>query len=492
MRVGFTVLAHERLDRVAALAGHLAGQGAPVVVHVDRRVRDLGPLNRLAGVGVLRTRRADWGRFGLVEAALDCAKVLLSGPPVDHVCLLSGACLPVRRVDDLAAMLAADPGRDFIESVPLAKADWVQGGLSIERLTMFHPFCWRRRRWLFDASVAAQRALGVQRRLPAGLAPHLGLQWWCLSTVTLRALLSDPRLPAWRRFFRSTWIPDEAFFQTLVRALRPDRWPAPPLHLARFDPRGRPYAFHDDHADLLARSGAWFARKIDVDAGGLYHRFLGDIPAVAPAPRLSTEAPFLAARRRERQEGRGRLSAARYPRQTGPVSVETAVPYLVVMAEDPAAACAGLVQDPRLAVHDRLLSEAPCFAGGEQQHWGNLCSAGTIRDHRPAQFLALTVRADRAMGRRSVFGFPSAGAAADPLGAQIAGDPNARLAIFGDPQSMLARLGLPTAAQSSLRAWWTRVGPALAGSNRLAALALSDWTKPDSWTIPRPSGGCPI
>lgn len=511
MRVGFILLAHQRLDRAAALAKYLAGHRAPVAMHVDRRIAETGLPAAPAGITLLRTRRADWGGFGLVDATLDCAGALLRWKLVDHIVLLSGSCLPLRPLPDLAAMLATNPGRDFIESVPVTEGGWVQGGLAGERFTLFHPFSWQRHRRLFDASVRVQRALRVRRRIPAGLDPHLGLQWWCLSARTLRAFLSDPRLPAWRRFYRHTWIPDEGFFQTLIRKLRPGDDPGPPLHLARFDPRGKPYVYHNDHADMLAGSGAWFARKIDPDADELYGRFLDTGVSVAPPSPEAIETHFQAARRRERAEGRGVLSAARFPRWTGHTAAETAAPYLVVLADDPAAACTVLAGDPGLAVHGDLFGdEAPRFAGGERLCAGNLQATRAVRDYRPAQFLAMTVRADQSMGRRSVFGFVPDDEASAPgrrsantrrtIGGQIAGDPNARLVVIGDPGAMLGRLSARSCrtsrragpAQYPLRAWWTGVAAPGNPSNRLASIAAADWSDPAGWTIPAdPPGGWP-
>ncbi|MEM0945404.1 MAG: beta-1,6-N-acetylglucosaminyltransferase, partial [Pseudomonadota bacterium] len=215
MSVGFVILAHERPQHVARIARHLAKEGAPVVIHYDRRSPGREVLAREAGVPVLATQSGEWGMFGLVAATLDAVRELLAGAPTTrHVCLISGACLPLRPVAELVAFLAEHPETDFIESAE--PRDWIRGGLDEERFTLHHPVPWRRRRWLFDRLVHAQRRLRLRRRLPQGLTPRLGRQWWCLTAASLRALLTDPRLPAWQRFFRTVWIPDESFFQSLI------------------------------------------------------------------------------------------------------------------------------------------------------------------------------------------------------------------------------------------------------------------------------------
>lgn len=544
MRTGFAILAHERLDRVAALAAPLAAAGAPVAIHVDTRVPPaaLGPLAGLpASVRVLSTRRAEWGMFGLVDAALDAARALEKlEPDLRHVCLLSGACLPIRPLYELEAFLAARPDTDFIESVPVDERPWVQDGLSAERFTLWFPVPWRRRRRLFDAMVRAQRALGVRRRMPEGVEPRLGLQWWCLSTTTLRSLLSDPRLPAWRRFFRRCWIPDECFFQSIVPLLAEGTVEPRPLTLQRFDAWGRPVVFHDDHLALLEGADHFFARKIDPDAGALYRRFLGpeasagagreglpvqccDSPpardavgvrvaaahpaapqrdpgpdhddggAVAFAPArpaagagssfhgLVDEAPFAAARQRARSEGRGVLSAARLPAGTGAASVDTVRPYVVLIGDEP-----DRLDQMREALidcvpvfHGRLFGPRPAVFARPGDAWAwNLSGAPRLRDYRPAQFLARLIWAERDRATAFLFAPSDSGL----IAAQVLQDPNARLVFCGPAPSLDAALSAAAALPVPRRAWSRKA----ADADAAAAALSSDWHDPSCWTVQGP------
>ncbi|MEM6663086.1 MAG: beta-1,6-N-acetylglucosaminyltransferase [Pseudomonadota bacterium] len=531
MSVGFAMLAHERLDRAAAVARHLALSGSPVVVHLDTRsaAADRAAFQRSAGDGVtaISTRAADWGRIGLVEASLDCLKEFSRDGLPDHVTLISGSCLPTRPVEELAAHLSAHPDADFIESTPVAQDRWVVDGLSSERFTLHHWFSWRRSRWMFDRSVALQRQLGVRRTMPTGLTPHLGGQWWCLSSATISALLAHPDLPAWLRFFKTVWIPDEAFFQTVIHQVASKAEIRPPIHLVRWGTDGRPFTFHDDHLDLLAQSDAFFARKIDPDADQLYQHFLGLLPPETeesgprqPAPRRPVcEAPFEEARARDLREGRGQLTQSRYPGGTKQSSVQTAGPYLVLVGDD-----VDLLQRARTALagiadlrcHGDLFGAADAaFASGETLAWGNLPGSALIRDYQPSQFLANLVRADRRAGASAAFLFtPSTDAAevarkTDPLrvvGGQLVGDGNARLILLGRGDDLLDRLRRPlptrrkvSRPQKPREIWaWQRAIDAddlaidLGGSGagqtlqtlRQLAAGLTDQAH---WTTPEPS-----
>ena len=75
------------------------------------------------------------------------------------------------------------------------------------------------------------------------------------------------------RFFATTWIPDETFFQTLVAHLVPEREiRSRTLTFLMFTDYGMPVTFYDDHYDLLLSQEYLFARKISPDAQVLKDR----------------------------------------------------------------------------------------------------------------------------------------------------------------------------------------------------------------------------
>lgn len=451
MSVGFVILAHDRPQETAALARHLTGQGAPTVIHLDRRSDGMEELRAALGdtARVISTQASDWGRFGLVAATLDAARKLLGeAPEIGHVCLLSGNCLPLRPVAELEAFLDANPGTDFIESVP-AKG-WVAGGLDEERFTLHHPVSWRRRRWLFDRLVDLQRTLGVRRKLPAGLVPHLGAQWWCLTAESLRAILQDPRLESWTRFFRTVWIPDESFFQTVLR--RPDAPGAirsQPLTLARFDARGQPFVFHDDHRALLEEADYFFARKIDADAQALRDWALSrGATGFEGFEGRADEAAFAHARTEPGEEHRGVQMAGRFPRGTGMMRPDTARPFGALVSRDEevlqALREALATIHPQMVLHGRLFDPAGAeFAAGGAHHTGNLSAHPAARDYRPEQFLARLVWADR----DSTMAFLLNPNDSDRATGKLASDTNARIVVIedaqraGDLRRMFARSG---------------------------------------------------
>lgn len=280
--VGIVMLVHTALDRAEQVARHWTAGGCPVVLHVDGNVSAKSYrafASALADDPLIRfcpRHRCEWGTWGIVAASQSASELLLSEfSDVRHVYLSSGSCLPLRPVQELIDYLAARPRTDFIESATTADVPWTVGGLDSERFTLRFPFSWRKHRKLFDRYVDLQRKLRMKRKVPAGLVPHMGSQWWCLTRQTLSAILQDPERAAHDSYFRKVWIPDESYFQTLVRQYS-GNIESRSLTLSKFDFQGKPHIFYDDHLQLLRRSDCFVARKIWPSAERLYQAFLTD------------------------------------------------------------------------------------------------------------------------------------------------------------------------------------------------------------------------
>jgi len=414
MSLGFIMLCHTALHRAAQVARYWAEAGCPVVIHVDSRVsarahdklvRDLADV---ADVRFSRRHPCEWGSWGLVAATLDAAEMMLAEfPQVQNVYLASGSCLPLRPVAELQAYLAARPRTDFIESVTTADVGWTVGGLDRERFTLSFPFSWRKHRWLFDSFVTLQRRLGVRRRIPAGLVPHLGSQWWCLTRATLSAIVNDPNRARNDRYFRRVWIPDESYFQTLVR-VHSTTVESRSLTLSKFDHQGKPHIFYDDHLQLLRRSDCFVARKIWPQANRLYREFLSgalaDQPRAEPSPGKIDRLFSKATERRVRGRA-GLYMQSRFPRD-GWENGRTAQPYSVFegfadLFED---FDSWLSKTIGGRVHGHLFApDRVHFAGGETIYNGCLSDSAALRDYDPRLFLTSLIWNTR--GERQCFQF---------------------------------------------------------------------------------------
>lgn len=437
MTVGIVMLVHGDLTRAEQVARHWAEHGCPVVIHVDRQVpkaafaainENLADLGNVAFCG---RHRVEWGTFSLVAAAQTGSTLMLERfPEVRHVYLASGSCLPLRPVEELVRYLAERPKTDFIESVTTRDVPWTIGGLDVERFTIRFPFAWKRHRRLFDGYVRLQRRLGVRRRIPEGLIPHLGSQWWCLTRQTLSAILEDPKRSAYDRYFSKVWIPDESYFQTLAR-LYSTKIESRSLTLSKFDFMGKPHVFYDDHLQLLRRSDCFVARKIWPHAEKLYSNFLSAdlsrLGATEPNPGKIDKIFSKAVERRI--NGRpGMIMHSRFPKE-GYEKGKTSAPYSVFEGfsdlfegfEDWLADITGAKVHGHLFGPDRVE-----FTGRQKIFAGALSDSAKLRDYNPKGFLTNLIWNTR--GERQCFQFgPNDNQEISWL---IATDPNAQISVI--------------------------------------------------------------
>lgn len=450
MSVGFVMMAHANLNRAGQVARHLAEQGAPVVIHVDKSADDRAfyDLVRLTSgqplIHFAPRIACRWGCWSLVEASRSASAYLLArAPDIRHVYLISGSCLPIRPLRELRAFLDQNPDTDFIESVTTDDVTWTQGGLSEERFTLTFPFSWKRRRRLFDAWVSIQRMLGLRRRVPEDVTPHMGSQWWCLTRKTLQAIAADPDSARLDRYFRRVWIPDESYYATLVRR-HARQLESRTLTLSKFDFQGKPHLFFDDHLELLRQSPAFFARKIWPGAQRVYGAFLGDLPLASPARRTSSEIDrtFAAATERRTSGRPGLRMTGRFPRDDfdGP---QTAMNYAVFYGFDAVyrsfgdwvQGSLGSIAHGHLFAPDRVeFADDTCVVAG------GLTDSARLRDYDPVTFLANLI-----WSRRDAYqSFLLAARDKHKITPFLACDPNARVSIISGAWALpLMKSGQP-------------------------------------------------
>ncbi|KNG93441.1 beta-1,6-N-acetylglucosaminyltransferase [Pseudaestuariivita atlantica] len=437
MNVGIVMLVHTALDRAEQIARHWAAAGCPVVIHVDKNVpRPTHDAFRAALdnedlIRFSRRHACEWGGWGIVAGTQDAATLLLNEyADVRHVYLSSGSCLPLRPVKELADYLADRPHTDFIESATTADVPWTVGGLDAERFTLRFPFSWKRQRFLFDRFVELQRLVRFKRRIPNGIVPHMGSQWWCLTRQTLSAILEDDDRATYDRYFRRVWIPDESYFQTLARQYGVNI-ESRSLTLSKFDFQGKPHIFYDDHLQLLRRSDCFVARKIWPQADRLYDTFLGDAPTPAqqaePNPGKIDRIFARAVERRTR--GRpGLYMQSRFP-NLGWENGQTADKYSVFQgfADLFSDFESWLARTTGAGVHGHLFApDRAHFAGGQTVIQGALSDSAGLRDMNPKGFL--TNLTWNLRGERQCFQFGPADN--QKIVPHLGTDPNAQVSII--------------------------------------------------------------
>ncbi|MEP5757741.1 MAG: DUF5928 domain-containing protein [Litoreibacter sp.] len=286
-KIAFILLCHKDPAAIIQQAERLTAAGDYMSIHFDARSpnSDFQAIKDALGgnpnVTFSKKRlRCGWGEWSLVAATTQAMRAALEAfPRATHFYMLSGDCMAIKP-SNYAHALLDDDDVDYIESFDYFDSDWIKTGFKKERLIYRHLFNERKSKRLFYAAFELQKRFGLHREIPSDLQIMIGSQWWCLRRKTVEAVLdfSDARSDV-TRFFKTTWIPDETFFQTLVRHLIPSREiKTHTLTFLMFTDYGMPVTFYNDHYDLLLSQDFLFARKVSPDATELRER-LGDLYA---------------------------------------------------------------------------------------------------------------------------------------------------------------------------------------------------------------------
>lgn len=301
-RIAFILLTHRDPEGVIAQARRLVATGDYVSIHFDANAPQdhfdqiYTALQGNSHVLLVKKRiKCGWGEWSLVAATLSATQAALEAfPNATHFYMLSGDCMPIKSAEFAHDFLDKND-LDFIECFDFFESGWIKTGIKKERLIYRHWFNERSHKWLFYASMKLQGKLGLTRMPPADIQMMIGSQWWCLRRETVEKVMhfSKKRRDV-TRFFSTTWIPDETFFQTLVAHLVPkEEIVTRTLTYLMFTDYGMPATFYNDHYELLLRQDYLFARKISSEALELRQRLGALWQTIGRKFTISHEGPKL-------------------------------------------------------------------------------------------------------------------------------------------------------------------------------------------------------
>jgi hypothetical protein len=280
-RIAYILLCHKDPAAIIKQAERLTASGDYMSIHFDASANPqhfsqiTTALAANPNVTFARKRiKCGWGEWSLVQATLNAVESAVEAfPRATHFYMLSGDCMAIKSAEYVHQYLD-DNDVDFIESFDYFESDWIKTGWKEERLIYRHWFNERTQKKRFYWMFELQRRLGLTRAIPHDLQIQIGSQWWCLRRQTIEVVLEFTKQRRdVMRFFRTTWIPDETFFQTIVRHLIPEtEIRARTLTFLMFTDYGMPLTFYNDHYDLLLAQDYLFARKISPEAADLKRR----------------------------------------------------------------------------------------------------------------------------------------------------------------------------------------------------------------------------
>ncbi|XP_038070880.1 uncharacterized protein LOC119739847 [Patiria miniata] len=272
-KLGFLILAHNNPDAVEQLLKAIYRPYFFYVVHVDYRADQVRQAlaekaERICfsyqNIRVLPKERsfvASWGSYNIVRAELEGFEELLRMGAWDFVINLSGSDLPIRDVDDVAAMLASARGSNFMRQ----NGNWNDRSDKPTDFTVWYG-CGGH---VYNVSTRGRR--------PAWTDMHSASQWAVFSrdfTDLVVGHKRGPKMDSIQYFSMTSIIPDESYMASMLK-ISPYRETYIHYNLhhlksfARKDDRG--FCRHTEDIDFCGQGpGTFEAQDIDT-IGNLAH-----------------------------------------------------------------------------------------------------------------------------------------------------------------------------------------------------------------------------
>lgn len=288
LRLAYFIIVHKNPAQLARLIKRLTEPTTTFYLYVDGKA-DLEPfraaLHQLPGsqvVWLTPREPISWGNFSLSAAYLSGFQtILLQDPQPDFILTLSGQDYPLVPNATIHQWLTAHLNQSIIDHSIITQDDphilqrVQQYYLAVNRhhsIIYPHPLPDTFKRKLFNRTIRLSGLLPLPRRMPLGHQLYFGTNWFQLKPLAARYLVDFAREnPAYVRFFRTTYVPEESFFHTvLANASESVRGPLLNQRLT-FMQWDRPPGSYSlpirlDELPALLSSGKLFARKFELQS----------------------------------------------------------------------------------------------------------------------------------------------------------------------------------------------------------------------------------
>lgn len=257
--IGYMILVHRYPEQFKRLFNAINDSQNQYVVHVDKNsgadleaeVREF--LSPYANAELIRSEKAIWGGYSLVDAELRGMEHLLQMGAWSHFINLSGQDFPLKSQEWITAFLDANTDRQFIKVCDQHR----------DRPDTMH----RLDEYVVELERSIERTSHLRPYLD-DVVPYIGNQWMIVTRAFCEHVCYHPTVDRFKRFYANTLIADEGFFQTVMMNsgvkneivsddLRMIDW------IADGEIKLRPRTYGSDDAAELLSSPNLFARKFD-------------------------------------------------------------------------------------------------------------------------------------------------------------------------------------------------------------------------------------
>jgi hypothetical protein len=257
--IGYLILVHRYPDQFRRLFKAIYDDRNHYVVHVDKNsgadleaeIREF--LLSYPNAEMIRSEKAIWGGYSLVDAELRGMERLLEMGQWSHFINLSGQDFPLKPQKQITAFLNANLHHEYIKVLDQDQ----------DRPDTMH----RVSEYVIELEDSIERT-ARSRPFLTGATPYIGNQWMIVTRAFCEFVCHDPSVNRYKAFYENTLIADEGFFQTVMMNcaiessiisddLRMIDW------VADGDIKLRPRNYQNADAPELKSSPNLFARKFD-------------------------------------------------------------------------------------------------------------------------------------------------------------------------------------------------------------------------------------
>lgn len=260
--IGYFILLHRFPEQFKRMFRAIYAPGNSYVIHVDKGsgaefAADIAEfLKPYQGVAIIESKKALWGGYSLVDAELrGMSRLLAMSNSWTHYINLSGQDFPLKSQTYIRNFLRANPRRQYIRALDQRA---------------IRPDTLNRVSHMFVEALGRMFRTPVSRPFLKGATPFIGTQWKVVTRSFCQFAVHHPSADRFKTFYRRSFIPDEAFFQTLMMN-SPNQGEVMNDDLRTIDwvPDGdiklRPRTFVTADALRLTLSPDLFARKFDMN-----------------------------------------------------------------------------------------------------------------------------------------------------------------------------------------------------------------------------------
>lgn len=277
MKKAYIILAHKNIEQLLRLVKRLDDHSSLFYIHIDKKLNflDLELLTRLPGrVQIMDRMVTRWAGFSLVEATLKAMRAAKDSQINFHtITLLSGQDYPIKSNDYINKFFQHSEQRIFMEHFKIPNYEKWQPRGGMYRLDKY--FFGLKPHQLFSSravNLVSRYVPFLRRNQPKNLQPYAGSQWWTIDSYALDYILHFvDQNPGYSKYHRSTFAPDEVFFQTILLNATDERITKSIVNdnkrFARWQTENisHPEFLNAGAFDNIINSPALFARKFDLE-----------------------------------------------------------------------------------------------------------------------------------------------------------------------------------------------------------------------------------